>query len=42
MKTEEGIRRYKRGNQKIQKGQSEDTKGIIRRYQIGNQKIPKA
>jgi hypothetical protein len=42
------IRRYQRSNQKIPKGESEDTKGVIRRYQRGirryqrgNQKIPK-
>jgi hypothetical protein len=35
------VGRYQRGNQKIPKGKSEDTKGEIRRYQRGNQKIPK-
>jgi hypothetical protein len=30
-----------RGNQKIPRGKSEDTKGVIRRYQRGNQKIPR-
>jgi hypothetical protein len=46
--TKGGIRRYQRGNQKIPKGDSEDTKGEtedtkggIKRYQRGNQKIPK-
>jgi len=41
------IRRYQRGNQKIQKGKLDGTKeqsgnieGAIRRYHIGNQKIP--
>jgi hypothetical protein len=41
------IRRYQRGNQKIQKGkldgtneQSGNIEGAIRRYHIGNQKIP--
>jgi hypothetical protein len=37
--TKEEIRRYKGGNQKIQRRKSEDTKEEIRRYKGGNQKI---